>query len=157
MPIWRNPPNLTASPKKSSERGRERGNVGKKGTEKIGEREGGNTRTKEQGRHTQKSGNQSLGCSERKHPNEISNDPGRLLPICFNIPSPAQLVECRLRMIPVLKTLKSINNTKGTETTAGSGAQAHVPPFRCKEALRRTDSTRLHQGFMRFGYYFQAS
>lgn len=35
---------------------------------------------------------QSLSCNVVKHPNRISNDPGRLLPICFDIPSSARLV-----------------------------------------------------------------
>lgn len=95
VPIWRNPPNLPASPqKKQRERERVKGGGGgecrkKRTRKKLGEREvGGNTRTKEQVRHTQKSGNQLLGCSGGKHPNQISNDPGRLLPICFDIPQP---------------------------------------------------------------------
>lgn len=35
---------------------------------------------------------QSLSCNVVKHPNRISNDPGRLLPTCFNIPSSVLLV-----------------------------------------------------------------
>lgn len=37
--------------------------------------------------------------------------------MCFDIPSPARLVARRLGAIPALKTLKSINNAEGAETT----------------------------------------
>lgn len=51
------------------------------------ERREENTRTKERGRQTQEKRGagmaQTLSCNVVKHPNRISNDPGRLLPICF--------------------------------------------------------------------------
>ena len=70
---------------REKERERERGGEGEE-----------NTRTKERVRQTQEKAGagmaQSLSCNVVKHPNRISNDPGRLLPICFDIPSSACLV-----------------------------------------------------------------
>lgn len=107
------PSQSPSQPPKKEEREGER----KEKDQKKREREGGeNTRTKEQVRQTGKSRNQSLGSSVGTHPSHISNDRGRLLPICFDIPRPAQPVERRLRTIRVLKTLKSINIAEGAET-----------------------------------------
>lgn len=138
------------APKKAA-REKERGREGecRQKRKRKNRRGGGDTRTKEQVRHTQKSGNQSLGCSEGKHPNQISSDPARLLPICFDIPSPARLVECRLRTIPVLKTLKSINNTEGAKTTGrewSSGTRAAVSVERSSQKYQQhISSLEIHE------------
>lgn len=116
MPIWRNPPNVPASPQKRGER-EGGGAKGKEEQKKRGEREGKTPEQKNKSDRRGKVGISRLAAAEGKIQKQISNDPGRLLPICFDIPSPAQLVERRLRMIPALKTLKSINNAEGAETT----------------------------------------
>lgn len=60
----------------------------------------------------------TLSCNVVKHPNRISNDPGRLLPTCFYIPSsgPDLSVQNRLMMISTLKTLNPVKNIEGAKT-----------------------------------------
>ena len=105
VPIWRNPPNPPASTKKrrgESETGRlerkksqgERQKKRKTEKEKE-ERERKTPEQKKEWDRRRKAGAgmaQSLSCNVVKHPNRISNDPGRLLPTCFDIPSSVWLV-----------------------------------------------------------------
>lgn len=61
----------------------------------------------------------TLRCNVVKHPNRISNDPARLLPTCFDIPSSGSdlSVQNRLMMISTLKALNPVKNTEGAKTT----------------------------------------
>lgn len=120
MPIWRNPPNLPASPQiKQRKRERVGGECTKKRTRKKNRREGGggkhqNKRTSETHR---KVGISCLAAAEGNIQTRFQTIRGDFSLYVLIFPSPARLVECRLRTIPVLKTLKSINNTEGAETT----------------------------------------